>query len=242
MENNNHSIRIPPIILAIIVIQVFFAVAFISTIVTQINQTNIISDRNNQPEVSMENRLLSNTNLSSEVIKDISLSLTEAIQLNTSNIDIAKSNATIRNNSLIVKEFKNYEFNALSFIVDIPNLEQSYQIFYKYPANLESNMPYYNNPRAVLCLEDETQIIYPNFDCHSNYPNNTRQHIVNDYFNFISFDDFKVNIDNQNFSQITIIPSSSSTETDNETYLSSVKSTITSLGISPDLFEYHLSN
>lgn len=240
MENEKQRRTISPIILFAILIQIVFLITLVSIIINNIINNNKIEDRNNQPKISLDDSLLKSINLPNDYIEDISHSLTDIIELNTDGLNTSNSNALIRKDTVKLKEFSNHSFNALSFIVDIPNLEQSYQIYYKYPSNLEENDPFFNNPRAVLCLDEKSQIVYPDFKCTSSLPSNTRYRIIVDYINFLEFDEFTISIDDNNPYQININPIIDTNDANYESYILQVKSDISSLGVSPDLFSYHL--
>ncbi|MBR2839992.1 hypothetical protein IKE82_01525 [Candidatus Saccharibacteria bacterium] len=231
---------ISPIILLIVTLQIIFIVVVIAVIINQTSQNHEITTRDSRPRITIDD-LSSSINLPSDYTKDISLSLTSAMELNNTKLPLDSSDAIIRDGSLTLREFSEQQFNALSFIIDIPDLEQSYQIYYKYPITTDTTTtPYFNNPRAVLCLDDPTTIIYANFDCRSSYPDDTRQRIVQDYFNFLTFNDFTASISDQNRSIINLTPAADSVNIDSESYITSTKSTIKTLGISPDLFEYRI--
>lgn len=246
MEYNNTT-KIPPTILIAIVLQILFITVLTVTIFSIINQENNPLTYNSQPTISIDNPSSLGIDLPDSYINKISHNLTYAVELNTDNLDIPASKATIRDNTVTLKEFNSINSNLLSFIIDIPSLEQSYQIYYSYSSNpnkesflsedTDSSLAF--NP-YVLCITEESQIIYPNFNCHSAFSSNTRYTIVNSYISQLYFDIFSISIDSTNPHQINLKPFRRVTTTLNESHIAEVKAAIASLGISPDLFTYHI--
>ena len=233
--------KISPVIALAITIQIIFMIVVISVIVHANSQNHEITTRNDRPRVTLNDLSSGDTNLPQNYIEDISLSLTSAMELNTTKLNVPASSAIVRDGSLILTQFEKQQFNALSFIVDIPDLEQSYQIYYKYPVNTDTTTtPYFNNPRAVLCLDENSQIIYPDFNCQSLYPADTRQRIATDYLPFFEFNTSSAAIDSKDPTIINITPVTTDTNLTDETYITEIKSAISSLGVSPTLFQYHV--
>lgn len=241
MKNNAFPLqKISPIIVFAALLQITFMVIIISIIFTIINHDNEIESRNNQPTIFLDNSLLGDLDLPNSYLEDISHSITEAVELNTTNLSVSNTNAIVRSGSITLAEFDRQMFNALSFIVDIPELGQSYQVYYKYPQETDPNAPFSNNPRAVLCLDEDSITIYSNFKCRSSYSPNIRQTIATDYIKFLEFNDFTIAIDSNDPLTISINPAINTAEDIDESYIAETKSAISSLGISPDLFKYHI--
>ena len=239
-SETDSSKRISPIILFFAISQLLFVSLLVWSIFS-LQQEDKITDREDEPKVSISNLASAIENFPNSYIDDIEHSLTETIELNIDNFSIPDAKSTIRNDSLKVQNFDNHGFRALSMIVDIPNLQQSYQIFYKYPIDYTkaTNVPYYNNPRAVLCLSEEIEKIYPNFICQAKYPQETRYKIVADYLKYFDFNYFSASINSDNPAKVYINPTKYSlTDNEKNTYLQEIKDAIESLGISSDLFEY----
>ena len=222
-----------------IVVQLIFFIVIGVIIVNVVNQNDEITNYEDQPKVTVEGLSANNLSLREDIIDDISHSITSMIEQNTTNLDYHTSKAIVREDSITKKEFTQRGFTALSLIVDIPSLEQSYQVYYKYPDNAANDRTT-ENPSAVLCLENETQIIYPDFKCRSSYPEDIRQRIATDYIRFMEFDDFSITLDDNDPTQININPINDVSEGINESYVSQVKASIQALGVSPDLFKYHI--
>lgn len=223
--------------LVFIIIQIIFLV-FLAISIPNLLKGNTTLKREEQPKVTINNLRTLVPNLSDEYTNDIQHSLTEIVELNTTNLDIANLDATIRDNSLSSITFDYYGSKAINFIVDIPNLHQSYQMFYAYPIDVNLDAPYTNNYRTILCLEDEKQIIYPDFKCHSSFSPETRQEIVSEYLKDFEFDYFTVSLDRDNTTVMISPISESLTETAKSSYIQKTKDAIESLGAPSNLFTY----
>ena len=240
MENTESSTKISPVILTVVTAQIVFIIIMVTIIINQVNTSNKIEIRDDQPYIAIDSSLIEDIALPYSYAEDIAHGLTDTIALNTPDFSISDTEAIIRDDSLKLVEFNNHDFNALSFIVDIPNLEQSYQVYYKYPTGTATEISYDENPYAILCIENGSQIIYPNFDCHSPYSTDIRQKIATEYAHFLEFDNFTISIDNQNPNQIDINPATNIDDTTGESYIQETRAAIRSLGVSPNLFDYHI--
>lgn len=237
MENNKKE---PNYLLAIfIIVELVFLIIVGSKIINIINEDDRITKAEDQPRINISGLPSDNINLRQEFIDEISHNILDAIKQNSSILDLPKTNAIVRNDSLQLKSFNHQNFNALSFIVDIPNLQQSYQVYYKYPIDTTEVLTT-ENPFAILCLEDKAQIIYPNFKCRSSYPTNIRQQIASDYIKFLEFDNFSIAIDNNDPTQININPITDVTDEVAKEYIAQIKASIQDLGVSPEIFKYHV--
>ena len=232
-----------PNYLAIIfsIIELVFVISIGAIIINIISQSNNVKTWDNQSYVKIDQSAIENIELQNNYLEDIARALTETIALNTPDFSVSDSSATIREDSISLVEFPRYTFNALSFIVDIPNLEQSYQVYYKYPTGTAAEISYGENPYAILCLDDSSQIIYSDFNCHTPYPANTRQKIVTEYSRFLEFDNFTISFNESNPTLIEITPATNVADAVGELYIAETKSAIKSLGVSPNSFTYKVT-
>ena len=236
MKENEQS-KIPVAILVFIIIQIVFII-FLAISISNLLEDDTKLKREDQPEITISNLKTLVSDLSDEYASDIQHSLTEIVELNTTNLGITDSSATIREESLNTVKSDYKGSKIISYIVDIPNLQQSYQMFYAYPINTNLGAPSTNNYRAILCLEDEKQIVYPDFECYSPFSSDARREIIGEYLGYFEFEYFSATLDDDNVTVIISPISESVTETTKKAYINQTKEAIKSLGISPDLFEY----
>lgn len=225
-----------------ILFQIIFVIVVIFLIHNTLSKESKIENRNQEPYIFINGLSDNPVNLPNSHIIDLSRSLTDTVKYNTQNLDLSKAGAIIRKDSVTIKEFSRQGFTALSFIVDLPNLEQSYQIYYKYPTDTSLDTSFNEFPRAVLCLDDSSQNYFPDFKCRSEQPTNIRQRIATDYMHYLEFNTFTINMDPDDRTKIDINPIVNGSSIIDESYIQQVKDAISELGISPDLFKYHIVN
>ena len=250
MQNKQDKRTVSLIIIFLAITQLVFMLIIITAITNRIAKKPTIIAPKSQPAVNIDNISIDEIDLADTYTDRIKRILTDAIITNTPSFDIPSTKVKIRENTITTREFATANLKAISFIVDIPNLEQSYQIYFNYYIGPDANSfsyedadaPYIDNLHSALCLDDESQIIYPNFDCHSIYPNDARYQIAQSYIKLLKFNTFSVAIDSDNPHQINLFRYTRIIDTLNESHIAEVKQAISSLGISPELFVYHIAN
>ena len=91
----------------------------------------------------------------------------------------------------------------------------------------------------MLCLDDNYEIKYPDFECKAIYPPETRTRIVSDYLQFYSFDNFTVGGDGQ--TNVIINPINTKIDSQQlEDFKNQTKQLIDSLGVSHQIFNYKI--
>ncbi len=180
----------------------------------------------------------------------IEWALLGAISENIESDTVSRSQASayFRDGSIKTQRFETRKTNYVRAIVDIPELEQSYEIFLEYPDNKEAiNAVEYSEsnvakPYSILCLDDNSEKIYLDFDCHESSAYNTRQNILSNTLNYFRFDNFSAYLNTKGPGTIIIyVPAIyKNDETMKTKCIEEVKSTIESLGISSDLFTYYV--
>lgn len=238
MENS----RTPNLPVAIfIVFQAIIIILLIISLFQLFNSggyTNDTEYNQQQPKAQIKDIDKTITDASAVDLDYIRQNLFQAISINTPNIDTKDLQATIRQDSTKTLQFDHPEFTFYSFTVDIPSLQQSYQIFYTYP---DAGEIYYidpDNPVTILCLDNSDDIIYPDFDCKNYSKFTTRNTIAAEYLRYFDFADFDIAF-SKDFKELTIgLKTSQTDDSKLGAYLQTVKDTIKSLGISPDIFTY----
>lgn len=244
MENgyteNNIKIKINPIVAIFIAIQVIFILAIIISVPKLLEDNEISAgDYNEQPKVAVEDleTILSG---SSEEVETIERSLLGIIQNNINNVNLKSTIAIMRD---IKESYFSYEnLHHLSFVVDIPDLSQSYQIFYEYSDDENNQYISINDSIIPLCLSEYETKVYTEFECKDLYDQTTRNAIVAKYLPYFNFDYFSAYMNPSNIFEIIINPIGGDTinDIDSNLYIDMVKEKISSIGISPEIFEYRI--
>lgn len=231
------------IILALLLVaQVIFIIVIVSIIVLNSKNERIEqANYDRQPFVEIENIKTQLPSIPDEYSRIIEQVLAETIALNTEEYSMSNSKATIREgtfNALTFESINSVYYNA---IIDIPDLQQSYQVYAAYSINEKepSSASYYT--RYILCQDNYSEKIYPDFDCQDLYGADARRIIVSKYLDLFSFEYFSPYLKDNDLSTIYINPINSQIdETTKESYIQETKNAVSSLGISPELFSYNI--
>ena len=140
--------------------------------------------------------------------------------------------ATIDTNSERLYYFESQGFSLYSTSLDVPNLNQSYKLFYGYPDNGESTFQQFT---SILCVKAPTSTC-------SSFLDYTEIDIAQSFLPYVNFESFSIFFDKespQNINITPLLPTNDNT-TIETSYVNKVKSTLDTLGISPELFTYHV--
>ena len=237
--DGERPVRINYLILIIVSLEVIFIIVSVTTIIAKFGQSDQISsnDYSGQPHISIEDFSRKITNFPVGKQDYLQNGLLNIAQINNPDINLGDVKARIRDDSVYEHYFALPDLNYSSAIVDIPELNQSYQVF------LQSSQDEYNrnlDPNGsiiFLCIEDPSDIIYKDFDCIDIYSQKTRNSIVEKYLKYFQFDGFISWLDN--YENVVIAPIDFGI-VDEEGFIIQAKEAIRSLGISPDLFNYNI--
>lgn len=132
-------------------------------------------------EISNFRQEISNINKSG--IKDIQFSLHDIVWLNNGNINEPNPiKATIRAESVKKQKFTKDNIYQVYFVIDLPDLEQTYQVNYVYSTIDKYNSKLPANYYAMAYCPNEQQKIYSNQICRDRYANQAEKIIQS--FNF----------------------------------------------------------
>lgn len=235
---NDIAIKINPLMMAFIVFQMIFVIILIVSL-PNLFQDNKISagDYNAQPKVSIEGLQEILPTSSADKVGVIERSLLEIIKNNVNEVNLGESVATVRDVNGQYFSYENVYF--LSFIVDIPALKQSYQMFYQDSSDEYSEYIGPDDTIIPLCLGEYEEKIYSEFNCKDIYDQTTRNVIVSKYLSFFGFENFSAFIDLTEPYDVRINPIAGDISGgDSRLYINMIKEKISSLGISPEMFRY----
>ena len=240
MEDNRKDKSIP--ILIFCAIQIFIIVILISIFLIFRKDERISNvEYERQPATTIEDLASELPEKPDNFVSNLERELAKTIELNTDNFDMTNTKAEVRQNTLKIQRFNRLEGYFFSVVVDIPNLQQSYQIYNFYPAS--NSLPNSTPPNSlyVLCLDENTEKIYSNFNCKDNYPSETRRNIVASYLKYFDYDDISMTVDNVNPSVINITPKKYNiNDSERKAFVEKTKEAVESLGVSSSIFEYHI--
>ena len=240
MDNQRQEKTIP--LITFFAFQVFFIAVLVSVVFLNIRDDKISdTDYSRQPAITIEGLSSEFPDASPVYMGLIERELASTVKLNSANFNVNDSRAIIREGTLTTQEFKDIGGIYFSMIVDIPNLQQSYQIYAHYPIDGTTPDIISYDTKYVLCLDDPAEIIYPDFKCRDGYSVNIRDILASRYLKYFNFTRFNIGFSDDDRNQLNIYAFSNDIdEATQESYVSEVKSAISSLGISPDIFNYRI--
>ena len=236
--NNDGEKKINPIVLIFIFLQVVFFV-IIGFVAMSFNNENEVEDDamyyERMPEFIVENLVEEASVLEEDEVTDIQKKIFKIVSENTNSVNVDKIKATIRDDSLHIRSFGD-DNKYLNMVIDIPSLEQSYEVFYGSNAIIDPEVSTF-----VLCLDDEN-IIYKSFKCKSSDDESMREEIAAAYLDYFDFDYFSayLNLDDPDTVIISPAVTYDNDEVTKTRYINEVKAAIESLGLSSDSFEYYV--
>lgn len=240
---DNHYNKFQQFIRQNIVTVSIFAVLQIFIIVIVIALVNITSSSKYSPpsiEVSGLSQKLEDVPRNS--IDVIQSAVYDAVENNGGTLfGVKKSgDAEIRTGTLINTYFEDINMHYINFVVDVPSIEQSYQVFHEWSDDA-TNMYFMTNMATMVMCPVESQVIYPNFDCQDEYNHRGQFIVASVFIKYFSFSHF--NVSSSVNPPLIAISTGSLDPIGKETgeiYIQEVKDAISSLGISPNLFEYYI--
>ena len=164
--------------------------------------------------------------------------LLDTVGMNIPTVDFGDIKAKIREDSVRTHYFSDLKIDYFSAIVDVPELKQSYWIFHEHSDDIDNPNLTIDTEYVVMCLANERDKIYPDFDCKSDYGQLTYNVIAKKYLDWFDFDNFflKVSDDYQKIELVVV----GGREYEDEKYVNMVKEKLESLGIYPGIFEYEV--
>lgn len=147
----------------IIIVAVFIQIIFVIVAVLSIRQ--IIES--NQP--TLEAKVTGLTSEIQDLTEDgkhsIEYGIYQAISENSPSDNVEKGGVDIREGSLISNYYQDANVHYVSFIADIPNVNQSYRVAHIWSVDGNNKYVSPNINTAVTCLPED-QLIYGNFKCN----------------------------------------------------------------------------
>ncbi len=236
--NSNGQKKASPIFIAFIAFQLLLIIVIIVS-VSQISDDrtakNDAERYERMPELTIKDLAKKAPGLSEDDIADIQKKVFKIASENNSNMNADKIEAVIRGDKFYKHSF-NKQTLYLHMTIDIPELQQSYDVIYGSNAVLDPEVATF-----VLCLDDE-EVIYKDFKCKSSDSESIRDEIVPRYLQRFGFEYYTAYIDSNNPKTVIISPSATyeNSEETKAAYIKEVKDSIDSLGISSERYNYYV--
>ncbi|MBR3322548.1 hypothetical protein IKG13_00575 [Candidatus Saccharibacteria bacterium] len=239
-NNDGEAKKINPVVAVFVVIQVILFVLVIITIarlkgddVTE----NDVAYNKKAPELVVNGLKDAASFLKESDIADIQKKIFKVVAKSTNDINTDKIEATIRSDTVYLQSFDE-NTNYLKMTIDIPSIEQSYNVIYGSNAVLDPEVSTF-----VLCPDSKEEVVYKNFKCKNGDDESIRHKVVAKYLRLFSKrnNHFSAGAGDSSSDVITIAPSSfNNSEATKTSYINEVKASIDSLGMSSDDYKYYV--
>ncbi len=164
MENNNLKYEINPITAGLILFQVVF------TIVMVVAFSNVLGYEPVELGKSLGDVVGEIEGLSDADKSEINYHLYKAISKSGVEEDVGRTDSVIREGSLVNTYFEEADAHYVNFIVNLPELKQSYQVYRVWSDDVMNPYVSPNDSTGVICLKSD-QLIYGEFNCEDTYSN-----------------------------------------------------------------------
>ena len=231
-----------------VILEVIFLIIAGVLIVNLLSQKDEVADEvvNEQVMINVSNLSELSPRLNQYSTKEIQEDLLLAVQSN-SNLLKRSYTATIRKDSIISHHIRLSDSDVVSAIIDIPDLEQSYHLFYEFSddtnqSDVEAAEPiFFHYAHVVTCLTDNDETIYPDFKCDNALDNGSfylvMQRIVDDFMT----DDYGLMVDEDDPSLILIFTEKNVAGEEADKVIEDVKNKVVGYGLPNDIFKYQIA-
>lgn len=169
MDDYGDKRKINPIALLAIVAELVLAVIVVFSIVNLLNGDKDLSGVLSH-NVKISNYAQEIANVGEDGLKGIRFSIYDIVWLNNENLDDKHTiNATIRSDSVRKERFKKDGVYQIYFVVDLPDLQQSFQVNYVYSTRKGYNEKVKVDYSTMAYCPDESQKIYSGQTCRDRY-------------------------------------------------------------------------
>lgn len=171
MENTSSDLRqkiiemISPFNLFLVVLEMVFIVLMV------MGFSNIMNEPEGEVGIGTSEISEKIEGTSEGLDDDISKAVYEAVAVNNSEMaNVSRNGVIVRDEIVVSKEMGDSGLRHMSFIVDIPELKQSYRVFYDDYSEVDKDDLSGGAPEIlVTCLNGSDEMIYDDFSCGDNY-------------------------------------------------------------------------
>ncbi len=242
----NQTKKFNPLLAIFLLAQIIFIALLAFTLPRLFESSDISVDQSRLPAAKIENLGDSLPSLNDQAKKDIENALYDLILANSTDQTTKNSETKAE-----LKEVSSLHFDRLgginyfSAVIDIPEVEQSYDFYYAAPddpANGEFQS-FFN----ILCPGRPASELY-DFECENTNTDSWLQYpathlsLASSFLPYYYFDQFSISINPNEMTKVTITPITFDIdEATRNSYIEETKSAVKTLGFSPDLFTYYVS-
>ena len=224
-----------------VMVGIFVAIQIIAIILFIVTINGINKSTFKLSNVPISNLSQDLENLPTNSVETIQDLLYDTITINQGTLNsISDSDAEVREGTMIDLYFENIDMHYVNFIVDIPSIQQSYQVFNEWSDD-NSNPHYLINMVTMVMCPLKDQQIYNNQDCRDIFNHNGQKIIVSKFINQFDYNSFTPYFKEGDLSTVYINPAIPNVEDKvKQEYVQETKDMVDALGVSSDIFKYHV--
>lgn len=244
MNNQDNIKSFRQLMSVFIIIHLFLLLILIFLTRTLLQDDYVKSnDYDRQPFITIDGLTDITPKLPVSSIDAIQRKLLDSIQNNIDDINTASTTAAVRANSVrIHPHLSESGLNYLSVIIDIPELRQSYKLFYEYDSESADWKPNPHELFLITCLNQADQILYSDFSCYDSHGPKIYNGVIAKYIRQLFSDDFSLYISNTDISSLYIRPFKTVQFPQNQDYVTQAESIIESMGVPSSIFTYTITD
>ena len=188
--------------------------------------------------VNTSAKKISELNLPESELNEIEQSIRKVARKNETK-DFDMNRAIVRKNTIKIKNFEEFDLSYLSFIIDLPEHKQSFQVNHEWSSNNGNEYLSEDFKGQVYCIYDKSKIKYEEFDCKDSYSSDPKYKMVKEYARFSYDEDTNREItSDENDSTHIIVTAFDFSEENEEELVAYTQKWVESLGFSTDGFRF----
>ena len=156
--NDNRNIEINPVSAGLVIVQILFMIFMV------VSFNNLLTEERIDLGTEVVEIEKNSDGLSEKTTTMIKNVIYNMVSENSISNSIGKIKVEVRDGSVVNNYYDQFDIHYLNFIADIPEVKQSYQVFYEWSDNELNNYISPDNSITAVCL-DEKQLVYGKFDC-----------------------------------------------------------------------------
>lgn len=231
--------RIPNVLMAGFIIAQLFVLIVVASLLLEIKKDETVTrDDEAAPKLAVEGLDDIEQRISDNDKTRIEGELLQKVKSNSKTVKL-NSRAVINKDSLKNIRFESINLNYLSAVVDLPDLEQEYRIFFEYSNDQNNSYLTPNETLVVTCLDQNDKYKKYDFNCAAAPQENIYEKMAAKYLNYFRFKDFSASI-NPKKDVKTVNMVSMYGPKNAASYEQQCRSAISELGIDPNRFKYNM--
>ena len=193
MQDQSYT-KINPIIVIAVIIELLFIFLVIATV------NSILNSEQDTPKVAIdnysqiENGIELEGNIGNNLKRDVlGRAIYRTVSMNYSG-NLKNSGAKVREDSMRSLYLEDYDYQYISFLIDLDDLQQTYRVVYRQgDSKTPSGLLGIDEYNAIVFCPKEEDLIYESFECHDEFGTVAMDSILMTLIRYSEFKGFAVN-------------------------------------------------